>query len=79
MQHRKKIVIKKRESQKNYLEDMQAPTEGTRVVTVRKSFLISQELETKIKAYIYQKRTQGDIYYNQTDLIREALSLFLNK
>ena len=79
MQNRKNIKIKKKESQKSYLEDMQLLVTAVKVVQVRKSFLISQSLEKKVQAYIYQKRTQGDIYYNQTNLIRDALSAFLKK
>ena len=79
MQQRKKIEIKKKESQRSYLEDMQPPVIATKEVPVRKSFLISQALEAKIRAYIYQKRTQGDIYYNQTHLVRDALTTFLNE
>jgi hypothetical protein len=79
MQQRKKIEIKKKESQRGYLEDIQPPVTGDKETPVRKSFLISQALEASIQAYIYHKRTQGDIYYNQTHLVREALTAFLNK
>ncbi|HAN49843.1 MAG TPA: hypothetical protein DCQ08_02380 [Amoebophilaceae bacterium] len=79
MQHRKKIEIKKKESQRSYLEDMQPPVTAGKETPVRKSFLISQALEAMIQTYIYQKRTQGDIYYNQTHLVRDALTAFLKK
>ena len=78
MQQRKKIAIKKKESQRSYLEDIHPPVQDVKAIPVRKCLLISQELDEKIQAYIYQKRTQGDIYYTQTRLMREALSLFLS-
>ena len=79
MQHRKKIEIKKKESQKSYLEDMEPSVTEVKEVPVRKSFLISQALEKNIQDYIYQKRTQGHIYYNQTNLIKDALVSFFNR
>lgn len=77
MQKRKHIEIKKKESQKNYLEGLQVAQPATKRAQVRKSFLISEELEQKIQDHIYKKRTQGDIYYTQTHLVREALTNFL--
>lgn len=79
MQQRKKIEIKKKESQRSYLEDIQSPVIRVKETPVRKSFVISQALEEKVRAYIYQKRTQGDIYYNQKCLLQDALTLFFNK
>lgn len=76
MPQRKKIEIK--ESQKSYLEDIQPSSRQDKISKTRKSWLISKDLEERIHAYIYQKRTQGDIYYSQTDLIQEALDTFLN-
>lgn len=78
MQPRKKIEIKSKESQKSYLDDIKPSSQETQIRQVRKSFLISKVLEDKIQAYIYQKRTQGEIYYSQTDLIEEALDRFFN-
>lgn len=76
MPPRKKIEIK--ESQKSYLDDIQPSSRQDKISKTRKSWLISKDLNDRIHAYIYQKRTQGDIYYSQTDLIQEALDTFLN-
>ena len=76
MPQRKKIEIK--ESQKSYLDDIQPSSRQDKISKTRKSWLISKDLDERIHAYIYQKRTQGDIYYSQTDLIQEALDTFLN-
>jgi len=77
MQKRKHIEIKKKESQKDYLEELNLAQPPAKTSYVRKSFLISEDLEEKIKEYIYKRRTQGDIYYTQTHLVREALTQFL--
>jgi hypothetical protein len=76
MQQRKKIEIKKKESQLSYLDDIHPVLRDTREVQVRKSLLISKDLDEKIQTYIYQKRTKGDIYYTQTNLMRDALDSF---
>jgi len=78
MRPRKKIEIKSKEYQKSYLDDIKPSSQETQIRQVRKSFLISKVLEDKIQAYIYQKRTQGEVYYSQTDLMEEALDRFFN-
>jgi len=77
MRQRKKIEIKKKESQRSYLDDIQPSVQDAKETQVRKSLLISKDLDEQVLAYIYNKRTQGDIYYTQTDLIRNALEAFL--
>ena len=79
MQKRKTIEIKKKESQKSYFEAIKPTSKPVKEPQVRKSILISKDLDEKIKAYIYTKRTQGDIFYTQTHLIKEALGAFLDK
>jgi hypothetical protein len=76
MHQRKKIEIKKKESQLSYLDDIYSALRDTKEVTVRKSLIISKDLDEKIRMYIYQKRTKGEVYYTQTDLMRDALDLF---
>ena len=79
MQKRKQIAIQKKESQRSYFEDLQPqPEKPVKEAQVRKSILVPLDLEQKIKDYIYQKRTQGDIYYTQTHLFKEALYVFLD-
>ena len=78
MRPRKKIEIKSKESQKSYLDDIKPNSRVTLSRQVRKSCLIRKDIDDKMQAYIYQKRTHGDIYYTQTDLIEEALERFLN-
>lgn len=78
MRPRKKIEIKSKESQRSYLDDIQPSSQDLKIRQVRKSCILSKVLDDRMKAYIYQKRTQGDIYYSQTDLIEEALETFLN-
>ena len=76
MQQRKKIEIKKKESELSYLDDIQSFIQDTKEPQVRKSLIISKDLDEQIQTYIYQKRTKGDIYYTQTDLMRDALDSF---
>lgn len=75
----KTIEIKKKESQKSYFEAINPPSKPVKEPQVRKSILISKNLDEKIKTFIYIQRTQGDIFYTQTHLIKEALGAFLDK
>ena len=76
---KKNIEIKRKESQKNYLDDLKqnVQVEPLKEESIRKSILVNKSLDDKIKDYIFKKRTQGDIYYTQTKLITEALNSFL--
>ena len=76
---KKKIEIKRKESQKNYFDDIKKTVESsTKEDAIRKSILVHKSLDNKIKDFIYKKRTNGDIYYTQTKLITEAIQHFLN-
>lgn len=83
MQKGKKTISKpspKSEAQKDYMDyynDTSKPSKPVKQRMVKPSFLISQELNEKIDEYIFQKRTQGDIYYSKAKLLRDALYQFL--
>lgn len=79
MSKRKQIAIKKKESERSYFEDVeQQSSPSSKEPSVRKALLLSQSLDDQVKAYVYKKRTSGDIYYSQTALFREALTTFFN-
>ena len=84
MQKSRKTIRKpspKSEAQKDYMDDYyndtSKPSKPVKQRMVKPSFLISQELNEKIDEYIFQKRTQGDIYYSKAKLLRDALHQFL--
>ena len=78
---RKRVNIKEKQSEKDYFTDLQIPknTPNNPPSSVRKSILISAELEEKIKQYIYKKRMNGDVYYTQTMLFKDALERYIKQ
>ena len=77
---KKQITVKRKESERNYMEDLSAIQEAqsTKEANVRKSLVISQSLNDKIEAYIRKRRTGGDIFYSQTQLFQEAVSQLID-
>lgn len=75
---KKQITIRKKESEKSYLEDLQESQEshkqelGKREEYVLKSFQVPKSLVEQMKDYIYKRRTSGDVYYTQKQLVIDA-------
>jgi hypothetical protein len=64
------------ESNKSYIQDIKENVIETNHTLVRKSVSLTQDLDRKVRDYVYKKRVGGEIEYSQSDVFREALVKF---
>lgn len=63
----------KKTTQKNDLQ----PADSKRIT--RKTLLISNETKKTLEDYVQKKRINGDLFYSQSRLIREAIEAFITR